>query len=84
MSTCSVGPLRLRLPQPIRAYHGTLNATAYGNQCFQQGSNPDSQPSFPPEVAESLGTLLEQKVLDGVAVERGAFQWKRAYGVMEK
>ncbi|KAM5544351.1 hypothetical protein V8D89_002011 [Ganoderma adspersum] len=30
-----VGPLRLNLPQPVAPYTGTVNATAFGNQCIQ-------------------------------------------------
>ncbi|RPD58743.1 alpha beta-hydrolase [Lentinus tigrinus ALCF2SS1-7] len=51
-----VGDLRLRLPQLIDSYNGTINATVYGNQCFQQVSS--SQPDLPAEVAQSLSPLL--------------------------
>ncbi|PIL25405.1 hypothetical protein GSI_13295 [Ganoderma sinense ZZ0214-1] len=30
-----VGDLRLRLPQPVAPYAGTIDATTFGNQCFQ-------------------------------------------------
>ena len=31
-----VGDLRLRAPQLLTSYSGTINATAFGNQCVQQ------------------------------------------------
>ncbi|KAI0793609.1 carotenoid ester lipase precursor [Fomes fomentarius] len=31
-----VGNLRLRLPELLTSYNGTVNATAFGNQCIQQ------------------------------------------------
>lgn len=36
----SVGKLRLQLPQPIRKYSGTIDATTFGNQCLQQTIPP--------------------------------------------
>ncbi|KAI0688202.1 carotenoid ester lipase precursor [Cerioporus squamosus] len=51
-----VGELRLRLPQLLESYNGTLDATTYGNQCLQQVSS--SQPNLPAEVAQSLAPLL--------------------------
>ena len=30
----SVGALRFNLPKPVEAYSGILNATAFGNQCY--------------------------------------------------
>ncbi|OJT15041.1 Lipase 1 [Trametes pubescens] len=35
-----VGKLRLQLPQPIRKYSGTIDATTFGNQCLQQTIPP--------------------------------------------
>ncbi|CDO68163.1 hypothetical protein BN946_scf184938.g15 [Trametes cinnabarina] len=47
-----VGNLRLRLPQPIRRYSGTINATTFGNQCIQQTLVTPTIPSnLPPQVA---------------------------------
>ncbi|TFK80316.1 carotenoid ester lipase precursor [Polyporus arcularius HHB13444] len=53
-----VGDRRLRLPQLIKSYDGTINASAYGHTCFQQVSS--SQPVLPAEVTDSLGPLLAQ------------------------
>ncbi|KAI0351864.1 carotenoid ester lipase [Trametes cingulata] len=47
-----VGNLRLQLPQPIRRYRGTINATTFGNQCIQQDVTPPTLPSnLPPEIS---------------------------------
>ncbi|KAI0793611.1 carotenoid ester lipase precursor [Fomes fomentarius] len=35
-----VGNLRLRLPELLTSYNGTVNATTFGNQCIQQESFP--------------------------------------------
>ena len=35
----SVGDLRLQLPQLLTSYNGSINATAFGNQCVQQTLN---------------------------------------------
>ncbi|TFK80530.1 alpha/beta-hydrolase [Polyporus arcularius HHB13444] len=43
-----IGDLRLRLPKPISPYTGTINATAFGNQCIQQTSEAVSLPSTVP------------------------------------
>ena len=51
----SVGDLRLRLPQLISSYNGTIDATAFGNQCFQQAA--PLGPNIPPEVLQGLSVL---------------------------
>lgn len=53
----SVGDLRLRLPQLVSEYKGTINATSYGNQCIQQGATVSSD--IPAEVLESLAAIAE-------------------------
>ncbi|KAI0690024.1 carotenoid ester lipase precursor [Cerioporus squamosus] len=50
-----VGDLRLRLPQLIDSYNGTIDATAFGNQCIQQAA--PLGPNIPSEVLEGLQTL---------------------------
>ncbi|KAI0699611.1 carotenoid ester lipase precursor [Cerioporus squamosus] len=50
-----VGDLRLRLPKVIESYNGTINATAYGNQCFQQGATLSLD--IPSEILEGLQTI---------------------------
>ncbi|RDX42812.1 carotenoid ester lipase precursor [Lentinus brumalis] len=50
-----VDDLRLRLPRLIDSYNGTINATAYGNQCFQQGATLSAD--IPPDVLEGLETI---------------------------
>ncbi|TFK87024.1 carotenoid ester lipase precursor [Polyporus arcularius HHB13444] len=50
-----VGDLRLRLPELISFYNGTINATSFGNQCIQQAA--PLGPNIPPEVLEGLQTL---------------------------
>ncbi|RPD68932.1 carotenoid ester lipase precursor [Lentinus tigrinus ALCF2SS1-7] len=52
-----VGDLRLRLPQVIESYKGTLDATAYGHPCLSQPL--DITATFPPEVMEGLKPLFE-------------------------
>ncbi|KAM5540148.1 hypothetical protein V8D89_006288 [Ganoderma adspersum] len=50
------GQLRLRLPRAVASYHGTINATIFGNQCIQQTSPPVNLPSnLPPAVVQFLG-----------------------------
>ncbi|PIL33996.1 hypothetical protein GSI_03704 [Ganoderma sinense ZZ0214-1] len=46
-----VGDLRLRLPQPVAPYSGTINATAFGNQCIQQTQPNTTLPSGLPSAA---------------------------------
>ena len=54
-----VGDLRLRLPQPVLPYTGTINATAFGNQCVQQTFPSVVLPSSVPVAAgEYAGTFL--------------------------
>ena len=49
----SVGDLRLQLPQLLTSYNGSINATAFGNQCVQQSL------IFPSGVSnELLGDIL--------------------------
>ncbi|KAI0752384.1 carotenoid ester lipase [Daedaleopsis nitida] len=50
-----VGGLRLRLPKPVSPYHGTINATTYGNQCIQQTIPPIP---FPEGVPAAVGEFL--------------------------
>ncbi|RDX42794.1 alpha/beta-hydrolase [Lentinus brumalis] len=50
------GNLRLQLPQLIKAYNGTLNATVVGNQCVQQALVPP--PDLPLEVLQDVAPLL--------------------------
>ena len=52
----SVGNLRLQLPQLVESYNGTLNATAFGNQCFQEAAA--TLENVPPEVLEGLAPAL--------------------------
>ncbi|KAI0628178.1 carotenoid ester lipase precursor [Trametes polyzona] len=54
-----VGKLRLQLPKPAAPYHGVLNATTPGDQCFQQKFTipPDIPSSAPPELFQFLGAL---------------------------
>ncbi|KAI0699613.1 carotenoid ester lipase precursor [Cerioporus squamosus] len=51
-----VGDLRFRLPRAIDTYTGTVDATALGNQCFQQGLQ--LPPGLPAEVLEVAGPLV--------------------------
>ncbi|KAI0699612.1 carotenoid ester lipase precursor [Cerioporus squamosus] len=51
-----IGDLRLRLPQLIDSYNGTLNATVLGNQCIQQALVVP--PNLPQEVLEDIAPLL--------------------------
>ena len=54
-----MGDLRLRLPQPVRPYNGTINATAFGNQCLQQTFPSVALPSSVPAAAgEYAGNFL--------------------------
>ncbi|RPD60509.1 carotenoid ester lipase [Lentinus tigrinus ALCF2SS1-7] len=46
-----VGNLRLRLPEPVPPFNGTINATALGNQCIQQTFPPVDLPSDVPAAA---------------------------------
>ncbi|KAI0685284.1 carotenoid ester lipase [Cerioporus squamosus] len=46
-----VGDLRLRLPKPVWPYNGTINATAFGNQCIQQTFPALTLPSDVPAAA---------------------------------
>ncbi|KAM5545368.1 hypothetical protein V8D89_000981 [Ganoderma adspersum] len=46
-----VGDLRLRLPQPVLPFSGTINATSAGNQCIQQTFPNATLPSDVPEAA---------------------------------
>ncbi|KAI0689210.1 alpha beta-hydrolase [Cerioporus squamosus] len=49
--------LRLQLPRLIDSDNGTLEASAFGNQCFQQTA--EALGNLPPEVLQGLGLLLE-------------------------
>ena len=50
-----MGNLRLRLPRLISSYNGTINATSFGNQCYQQAA--PLGPNIPPEVLQGLSVL---------------------------
>ncbi|KAI0699614.1 carotenoid ester lipase precursor [Cerioporus squamosus] len=54
-----LGELRLRLPQLLDSYNGTVDATSFGNQCFQQSSPLPS--NIPPEIV--LGVLALSPLL---------------------
>ncbi|KAI0827830.1 carotenoid ester lipase precursor [Trametes gibbosa] len=62
-----VGDLRLRLPQPVPAYSGTIDATRTGNICVQQNLNLPPFPSVVPEPAQ-------QYLRDFVAIPAGVTQ----------
>ncbi|PIL28506.1 hypothetical protein GSI_08544 [Ganoderma sinense ZZ0214-1] len=54
-----VGDLRLRLPQSVLPYNGTINATVFGNQCVQQTFPSVTLPSDVPAAAgEYAATFL--------------------------
>ncbi|KAM5545370.1 hypothetical protein V8D89_000983 [Ganoderma adspersum] len=54
-----IGDLRLRLPQPVLPYSGTINATVFGNQCIQQTFPSVTLPSDVPAAAgEYAATFL--------------------------
>lgn len=48
----SINHLRLRLPKPITAYNGTINATVPATQCIQLTAVPRSD--LPAEIAQDL------------------------------
>ncbi|RPD58718.1 carotenoid ester lipase precursor [Lentinus tigrinus ALCF2SS1-7] len=50
-----VGDLRLRPPQLLSSYNGTINATAFGDQCYQQSSS--STTYIPPEIVAGLVSM---------------------------
>ncbi|RPD58748.1 carotenoid ester lipase precursor [Lentinus tigrinus ALCF2SS1-6] len=50
-----IGDLRLRLPQLRSSYSGTINATTYGDQCYQQSSS--SSTSVPPQIVAGLVSM---------------------------
>ena len=53
--TNRVGDFRLRVPQPVAPYTGTVNVTTIGNQCIQQAF---SNITFPSDVPASVGQYL--------------------------
>ncbi|CDO68162.1 hypothetical protein BN946_scf184938.g14 [Trametes cinnabarina] len=56
-----VGKLRLRLPRPVPSYTGIVNATTYGNQCYQANLVAPTLPNdldLPPEIAAFLNGSL--------------------------
>ncbi|KAM5543204.1 hypothetical protein V8D89_003078 [Ganoderma adspersum] len=61
-----VGNLRLRLPQSVAPYNGTINATAFGNQCIQQTQPnttlPSSLPSAAAQFLSGMGAVQPQTV----------------------
>ncbi|OJT04264.1 Lipase 4 [Trametes pubescens] len=53
-----IGDLRLQLPVPVSPYSGVINATAPGNQCFQQVLPVPPVPSgSPPEISQFLQAI---------------------------
>ncbi|KAH9934448.1 carotenoid ester lipase [Epithele typhae] len=52
-----IGDLRLRAPRSISGYTGTVNATAFGNRCFQQ-TFPNL--TLPENVPSAVSQLLNQ------------------------
>lgn len=52
----SVDDLRLRLPVPITAYNGTINATLPATQCIQLPPQPRSD--LPGEILQDLAAYL--------------------------
>ncbi|EIW58877.1 carotenoid ester lipase precursor [Trametes versicolor FP-101664 SS1] len=53
-----VGKLRLQLPVPVSPYSGIVNATAIGNQCFQQALPAPPVPSgAPSEIGQFLQAI---------------------------
>ncbi|TFK85029.1 carotenoid ester lipase precursor [Polyporus arcularius HHB13444] len=51
-----IGDLRLRLPQLLSSYNGTLDATNSKDQCVQQALV--SPPDLPPQVLQDIGPLF--------------------------
>ncbi|KAI0738668.1 carotenoid ester lipase precursor [Daedaleopsis nitida] len=51
-----VGDLRLRLPQLLTSYQGTVDATAFGNQCIQQPLL--FPPDVPVEILQDIAPLV--------------------------
>ncbi|KAI0793612.1 carotenoid ester lipase precursor [Fomes fomentarius] len=52
-----VGNLRLRLPELLTSYNGTVNATAFGNQCIQQPPLPLDAPQ---ELLQDVITFISE------------------------
>ena len=53
-----MGNLRLRLPQPVAPYSGTINATTFGNQCIQQTQPNTTLPNgLPAAAAQQLSGM---------------------------
>ena len=52
-----VGPLRLRLPQPIESYNGSIDATGPARQCLQL--NPSIREDMPPEMLKDLRVFVD-------------------------
>ncbi len=51
-----VADLRLRLPQLLESYNGTIDATALGNQCIQQALT--LPPNVPPDALQGALPLF--------------------------
>ncbi|RDX41381.1 carotenoid ester lipase precursor [Lentinus brumalis] len=51
-----IGDLRLRLPQPILGYNGTINATQPATQCIQ--IHPGIREDMPVEMLQDMGAYL--------------------------
>ena len=54
--THRVGELRLRLPQPLPPFTGTVNATGFGNQCIQHLLSLPSD--APPELLRDVALMV--------------------------
>ena len=63
-----VGDLRLRLPQPVFPFNGTINGTTFGNQCIQQTFSALDLPSDLPAPAQSYMSLAGFLALPDVPI----------------
>ncbi len=53
-----VGNLRLRLPELLTSYNGTVDATAFGNQCIQEQGFPPLD--APQELLQDVATYVSE------------------------
>jgi len=58
-----VGNLRFRLPQPISAYNGSIDATSYGPACPQQKLTLPYLQGLPAEIVNDLVNRVYKVVL---------------------
>ncbi|KAI0682884.1 carotenoid ester lipase [Cerioporus squamosus] len=63
-----VGDLRFRLPKAVSPFNGTINATAFGNQCIQQTFEPLALPDDLPPPARDYMSLAGFLALPDVPV----------------